>query len=830
MSNLTNRKRKRRYLADCLPWAALIAPGVILNKDGSLMTTVKFRGPDVGGALPEELIANRLRWNNALRRLGSGWGLHLEAARAAANDYPEGDFPDRVSALIDCERRAALQSQPGFETHCYLTFTRLPPPDVTRHVADWLLTKPAGANGVAPSYRAHVDDFIREVGQQLNILAGFMPEARRLRDDELLSYLHDCVSDRSLAVKTPSLPADLDVLLSDAPLIGGLSPRLGRRHLKVVSIRAYPNATTPCLLHALDDLPLEFRWVVRWLPLDKDKATAVLAERRRQWFARRKSALTLLKEFLFQSESPLVDNDALNKAADVDQALQLLGADAAAFGELTLTVTTWGADESSAERGAQQIQQVIDGVGMVSQVETYNAVDAWFGALPGRADADCRRPLISSLNLCDLLPASSIYAGPARCEHLNGPVVMQTHSGATPFRLSLFHGDLGHTLVPGPTGSGKSTLLNSLRTQFQRYTGAQVYTFDKGGSAWASTLAVGGEFHDLGGESSTLCFQPLGGVDQEFEAIWAHGWLVDLLAHEGVTISAAHKSELWSALGALATMPSPQRTLTTFGTLVQSGALREALRSFTLEGPYGRLLDADHDTLSYGACQTFEMESLMRAPAALVATLTYLFHRLESRFGATTETAAGPQVRPTLLVLDEAWVFLEKRATTFSAKIREWLKTLRKRNVAVVFATQSLADIADSSIASAILDSCPTRIFLPNPAAFELHTRALYHSFGLNDRHIELIQSATPKRDYLYHSPAGSRMFQLGLGPAALAFCAAGSAKDRVEIERYVSAHGNSGFAAARLRERGLNAEADFVDATNASFNEESTGELIACG
>jgi type IV secretion system protein VirB4 len=129
-----------------------------------------------------------------------------------------------------------------------------------------------------------------------------------------------------------------------------------------------------------------------------------------------------------------------------------------------------------------------------------------------------------------------------------------------------------------------------------------------------------------------------------------------------------------------------------------------------------------------------EMEPLMQVKRLVPPVLTYLFHRLEARFDG----------RPTLLVLDEAWTFLDE--PLFAARIREWLKTLRKKNVAVVFATQSLADIERSAIAPALIESCPTRIFLPNDRALEPQARSVYERFGLNSRQVEILGLATPKR------------------------------------------------------------------------------------
>jgi len=138
--------------------------------------------------------------------------------------------------------------------------------------------------------------------------------------------------------------------------------------------------------------------------------------------------------------------------------------------------------------------------------------------------------------------------------------------------------------------------------------------------------------------------------------------------------------------------------------------------------------------------------------------LTYLFHKLEARFDG----------KPTFLILDEAWVFLDD--PMFADRIREWLKVLRKKNVSVIFATQSLADIAGSPIAPAIIESCLSRIFLPNNRAMEPQQREAYDRFGLNKRQVQIIAAATPKRDYYFQSHGGNRLFDLQLGPVALAF------------------------------------------------------------
>jgi len=802
MLNLREYRRHPQRLSDHLAWAALIAPGVMLNKDGSLQTTIRFRGPDVDSVTRHELMALRARMNNALRRLGSAWCIHVEAARRNARMTAPSTFPNPIAQRIEEERRSTLNASPGFESTHYLTFTYLPPEDRVRRAADFLITNPAASPRRGESfYREQFDSFERQVTQIVNILSTFMPEVRRLDNDETLSFLHDCVSERRLCVQSPDTPCYLDEFLTDTPLSGGLSPRLGRLFLKVVSIRAYVDKTLPCLLDGLNQLPIEYRWSGRYLPMDKDAAEKELKRLRRHWFARRKDIITLLKEFITKSESELTDTDALNKAQELTEALEALGGDCCSFGHFTLTITTWHEDERNAEKNAQAIQRVCDGAGLVSRIEDFNAIQAWLGSLPGHAYADVRRPILSSLSLCDLVPLSSVWSGAPWNDQLAAPpLAVVNTTGSTPFRFNFHQGDVGHALVLGPTGSGKSTFLCFVASQFLRYPGAQVFYFDKGKSSLPMTLAMAGQFYDLAADAPTVSFQPMGALDAEGELAWAHGWLIDLLVGEGVDMTPTLKQELWSALANLATMPVPHRTFTTLLEVLQSDPLRQALKSYTLVGPYGNLLDADRDSLGDSSWQTFEMEGLMQSPA-LAPVLTNVFHRVKQRFGALFKDTLTDKERsrPTLLILDEAWLFLGN--STFASKIREWLKTLRKKNVAVLFATQSLSDIAASPIATAIMESCPTRIFLPNPRAVEANTSDFYRSFGLNDRQIEILHRAIPKRDYYYQSPAGNRLFQLGLGKTALAFCGGGAPNVLAAVPRLLAENGTDGFPTAYLRE-----------------------------
>ena len=200
-----------------------------------------------------------------------------------------------------------------------------------------------------------------------------------------------------------------------------------------------------------------------------------------------------------------------------------------------------------------------------------------------------------------------------------------------------------------------------------------------------------------------------------------------------------------------------RKTLTDFVATLQHKELREALQHYTVSGAMGYLLDAEQDTLDFSSFQVFEIENLMNlGDKNALPVLRYLFHRIEGALDGN----------PALLVIDEAWIALKH--PLFKSKITEWLKVLRKSNVAVVLATQSLSDLSNSGIIDIISESCPTKIFLANHDATNEVGKKFYEEMGLNERQRQIIAEMTKYRDYYVTSPKGKRRFELRLGPYAL--------------------------------------------------------------
>jgi type IV secretion/conjugal transfer VirB4 family ATPase len=803
MMNLAEYRRSNTRLADFLPWAALVGEGVVLNKDGSFQRTARFRGPDLDSAVSAELVAVAGRLNSALRRLGSGWAVFVEAQRHSASRYPASTFPDAASALVDAERRAQFEEAGAhYESSYFLTFLYLPPAQDAARAERFLYE---GRNrSENADVREVLRGFVDRTDRVLQLVEGFMPECAWLDDPQTLTYLHSCVSTKRHRVRVPEIPIYLDALLADQPLTGGLEPILGTSHLRILTVVGFPTATTPGILDELNRLAFPYRWSTRAIMLDKSDATKLLTKIRRQWFAKRKSIGAILKEVMTSEASALLDTDAHNKAIDADAALQELGSDQIGEAFVTATVTVWDDDPRVADEKLRLVEKTIQGRDFTAMTETVNAVEAWLGSLPGHAYANVRQPPVSTLNLAHMIPLSAVWAGEVRDHHFAAPpLLFGKAEGSTPFRFSLHVGDVGHTLVVGPTGAGKSVLLALMALQFRRYPGSQIFAFDFGGSIRAAALAMGGDWHDLGGAlshdaSEPVALQPLAWIDDASERAWATEWIAAILTREKIEITPEAKDHLWSALTSLASAPIQERTLTGLSVLLQSSALKRALQPYCLGGPYGRLLDAEFERLGEASVQAFETEGLIGTGAA-PAVLAYLFHRIGDRLDG----------RPTLLIVDEGWLALDDE--DFAGQLREWLKTLRKKNASVIFATQSLSDIDGSAIAPAIIESCPTRILLPNERAIEPQITAIYRRFGLNDRQIELLSRATPKRDYYCQSRRGNRMFELGLGEVALAFTAASSKTDQAAIERLIAEHGRGGFVPAWLGYRDASWATDLI-------------------
>lgn len=819
---LKKHRSKDAGLADLLNYAAVVDDGVIVGKNGSFMAAWLYKGDDNASSTDEQREMVSFRINQALAGLGSGWMVHVDAVRRPAPNYSErgvSAFPDPVSAAIDEERRRLFEGLGTmYEGHFVFSVTWFPPVLAQRKFVELMFDDDA----VAPDHTARtvglIEQFKREIRSlesrlssavKLTRLQGHKiatEEGREVTHDDFLSWLQFCVTGNYHPVQLPSNPMYLDAVIGGQELWGGVVPKIGRKFIQVVSLEGFPLESTPGLLSALAELPSEYRWSSRFIFMDQHESLKHLDKFRKKW----KQKIRGFFDQVFNTNTGSVNQDAATMVADAEAAIAEVNSGLVAAGYFTSVVVLMDEDRERLAASALSVEKAINRLAFAARIETINTMDAYLGSLPGHGVENVRRPLINTMNLADLLPTSSIWTGSATapCPMYPplAPALMHCVTvGATPFRLNLHVRDVGHTFMFGPTGAGKSTHLGIIAAQLRRYAGMSIYSFDKGMSMYPLAAAINagskgktGLHFTVAADDDRLAFCPLQFLETKADRAWAMEWIDTILALNGVDTTPAQRNEIGHAI--MSMHASGARTLSEFSVTIQDEAIREAIKQYTVDGSMGHLLDAEEDGLSLSDFTVFEIEELMNLGEKFaLPVLLYLFRRIER----------GLKGQPAVIILDEAWLMLGHPA--FRAKIREWLKVLRKANCLVLMATQSLSDAANSGILDVIVESTATKIFLPNVYARDEDTAALYRRMGLNKRQIEILATAVPKRQYYYVSENGRRLYDLALGPLALAFVGA-SDKESVAAIKSLQAKFGHEWVDHWLAGRNLNLN-DYLEA-----------------
>lgn len=792
------RKRKD-FLFGIMPFGRLAhvtvagsRVAVCLNKDGSLMATWKYRGPDLDSSVEEELAVITNRLQAEIASLKTNTVLYFEAQRTPSTAYETTDyFQDPVTRGIDAERCRVFSSGMYYESNFYMTLQVLPPKDRQEKLKEFIIE---GREKKLTKADDIMEGFAEQIYKLYAALVNLRIDVEFLDEDGLLTYLHSTVSDSARPLKYPDTHFLLDHYLYDSPLYGGLEPQLGKKHMRVISPISYGNETIFGLLDEFNRLDFPFRWSTRAYCMSKTKVAAELDAERRKWKGKMQSFTSTLVDATMrggEQNAENIDDVAVDRMAEVREAINAVEGDHVSFVYYSTAIIVMDESREAVEEKAKLIRQIFTEKGMKKvKIEDFNAVDGFLGCVPGLVGSNIRRPMISTGNLVHMIPLALAWSGNERNKFLKGPALLYAQTdGASPFRLNLHIKDVGHSLMIGPTGSGKSVCLNTIEAQWRKYKNARVIIFDKGASSIVLTTGVGGKFYDIG-KSKSLSFQPLSRIDEEDERQWALDWLCDFLSEEKINVLPEHKAIIRDSLATVAGVDRHHRTMTTFISFLQSDELKEAFYPLSLadksgnKGEYGEIFDSDEDHLSITSWQSFEMETLMNSKRIVGSTLMYIFHRIEDVVKNSREEDQGP----TLIVLDECWVFFQN--PMFAEKIKEWLKTLRKYNTSVLFATQSLDDVAQSAIFDTVLSSCQSRIFLPDKLAITESRQELYRRFGLNRQQVNLLAHATPQREYYYDSPDGSRLFNLALEkcPFTLSYVAVGDvsiAKCRRILDTY---------------------------------------------
>jgi type IV secretion system protein TrbE len=753
-------------LAHLLYWQELLRDGedVVYQNNDSLLSVLRYRGPDMESADAHELMAARARLHQAVfLPLKAGWMGQTEERKHLAAPYQASPWRHPVAAFIDEERRAQVGT-PGthFETSYYVTLTQ----QIPRRLGSWWqrlwwehIPQGHAQTDAVASFR----EDIQRVTQQLTSM---FDEVELLTGSAVLAYLKSTVSEHvQPSVAVPEPPWYLNYQLTDTPVHVGVTPRLGAQWLRPVLVKnaqrqvGFPETTYPGILDVLHDLGVEYRYTERWIPLSYAKARRELNRLENLFRGQHKSTMTQLMERFFGKDSAKVEEAADTEAEAMSAARASLESGTCAWGHLSIAVLVWDSDFSMAEQKREAVEHALRARGFLAAVEQIDAFGAWLSMVPGDSYHNVEKPLLHSLNAVDLMPTTSVWAGPEWVPHLHGPPwFVGTARGQTPFRVTTHEGDCGDFLMCGPKGSGKSALAAFMCAQWQRYQDARVRALDKGSSLKALTMAMEGNWVEVAPQSARP-LQPLARIDDDAERAWAGEWVGDLLEMDGMVRTAEATEEVWASLQALTDFPPRHRTLSGLVGLIQSRVMRQALGRYTVAGPFG-FLDGDEDWLHLSEWDCFEMEKLLDDyPRLVPPVFSLLARRIE----------AGLTGEPTFIPIDECHAYFGIEAV--AKRQLGWLKTFRRRNAVLGFLTQNLLDLTRCPVGEELLQAAPTRFLLPNPHALEPDIMRIFQGLGLSRRQCELIATAVPKRDAYYMGQQGTRLFRLEMGPVTLAFC-----------------------------------------------------------
>ncbi|TVR95794.1 MAG: hypothetical protein EA406_13305 [Rhodospirillales bacterium] len=778
-------RRRLHFFSERLPWQERIAPSIYRLKDGAFLRLFAFTGRDPIGMDDRSFEAMYENLNGQLRRYEGGYAFWIEAQRRRVMPPPPDSFPNAAARLFEEERLAPFHAGERFETRRYLSVVWFPPSQ-TETLAERALSID-GEGEALRGYQYHLERFGRETDALADVLRGTMAGIEPLSAREGDTYLHSCVSDVDQNVCLAD-PRCIDKQICDADFVGGKKPRLGATHLRVVGIRGWPEGTCAGMLALLDALPIEYRYVVRWLSMSHGESKASIM---RNWSGsalRRTSLMGYLVQILTKKDPENHDPEAVYDTSEAMEAIRDKSGTGIVHGLSSINVVTWHQDPLIADEAAKEIERLLRSRDFVAREEDYHAAEAYLGTLPGHSYANVARWLTASRNFAHLAPVTSVWTGADEVP----PLALAATPGRDPFRLSLRSGGVNHALVLGETGGGKSVLLGTLAMQWQRYPGARVILLDKGRSARIATLCCGGQYVDVG--AGGMAFQPLADVDRPAGRRSAHAWLSELCEDQGVAVDQTTSRALERALDLVAASPRHERTLTVLQGFLPVGPAKEALRPFVAGGRFGGLLDAPATPDFSSRWITLEMSELMEPDMrmALVPVLTHLFRLIE-------DTLDGS---PTLLVLDECWRFILDKA--FAPRLAQWLKELRKRNTGVVLATQSLADLAQSPLAPVILDSCKTRLFTPNPRAHEQEQAKHWAAIGITAEQRAVIAAARLADEYIIDQGGNFGVFSFHLRQVGLALVGSASNTDHALADRIIASHGPHDFLRGWLQAKGL--------------------------
>ena len=487
--------------------------------------------------------------------------------------------------------------------------------------------------------------------------------------------------------------------------------REGRGFVGLVSVKNYPGQTSPGMFDELLRLPLELLVTQSFAFVDRQESLG-------------RMNLTLRR-------MRASDDEAVSLRSELSLARDDVASGRASFGEHHLTIAVRGKTPLQVDAGIAEVQASLTDLGIISVREDIALEPAFWAQFPGNFPFIARRALVSSRNFASFASFHNFPTGQSTGNHWGQPVTVLETSAAGPYHFSFHDGDLGNFTIIGPSGSGKTVVLNFLLAQARRFDPRIVF-FDKDRGAEIFIRAIGGNYEVLRvGEPSG--FNPLQLEDTAENRGFIVDWVSQLVRTPDRPLSVGEVARLRDAVDASMTAPWALRRLSHFAQLLRGDERPHAEDLFTRlqpwcgMGEHAWLFDNAEDRLDLSERVIgLDMTKLLDDRVTRTPAMMYFFHRIEQRLDGS----------PSIIVIDEGWKVLDD--PVFTHRVRDWEKTIRKRNGIVGFATQSAEDALSSQIASAIIEQSATNIFMANPKA---QARDYVDGFGLTSHEFELVRS-----------------------------------------------------------------------------------------
>ena len=742
---------KEARAGDRLPYLRLIDESTLLLRDGSVMTAIQVPGLLFETEDSEALNAHAATREVVLRStLDARFVLYHHVIRRRVSVDLEAEFPDPISRHIDACWRDRLGSGQLFVNDQFITLIRRPARGKAglvervgrkfrRQDGDRLEPDPKDLR----SLRAASQGLVAALSAYGATPLGEYTGPQGSTNSEMLELLSALYNGEMRPVRKPADDVDIGHMLPYRRVSFGLDAIETRgsgapEFAAMLGMKDYPEATSPGLLDSLLRLPFEMVVSESYAPTERQTAR----ERMDLAIRRLKSA----------------DEEAAAERADMLAARDALGNGAVGFGDHHLTVMVRERQLGQLDDAMAACAAALADTGAIAVREDTNLEPAFWGQFPGNEAYLVRRALISSANMASFGSLHGFALGQAQGNHWGEAVTLLETTSATPFFFNFHHGDLGNFSVIGPSGSGKTVVMNFLAAQAQKFS-PRTILFDKDRGAELFVRGIGGRYDSIRSGEPTG-FNPLALPDTPGNRAFLRDWLGVLLKAEGPE----EEQTIAAAVDAAYANDASLRRLRHFRELLsgtrrpQPGDLADRLGAWIgagegSGGEHAWLFDNSEDRLDLGArVLGFDMTALLENPRLRTPTMMYLFHRIEERLDG----------KPTMILIDEGWKALDDEV--FAARIRDWLKTLRKRNALVGFATQSARDALESRISTALVEQTATMVFMPNSRA---RPEDYCDGFGLTEHELALIRTLPAhSRCFLVRQPDASVVVRLDLSGA----------------------------------------------------------------